>query len=183
MKNKILILNSYCKKVEEFLLVATIGTMTFLLVSGVVMRFIFNESLAFSEELGSMMLIAAAYIGSPYAVRQSKHIRMVFLSELCSVRFTKILNYFTCLLAGIAFIAFGLMCGEYMLKVMASGRTFMTLHWPRWIVWIPVCLGLILTGVQYFIVLFLNIADRKNITSKADIWIGSECRMGEDKTC
>lgn len=179
LKNILQKVNAVFRKVEEYVLAAIMAVMAILLIYGVFARFVLNSSLQFQEEFGSLLLICSCYIGSIAAVRRSKHIRMVFLSDNLPYKATYALNLFNCLLAAAAFAFFGTLCAQYMLMNIANGRSFMTFQLPRWIVWIPVVVGLYGTALQYLLIVFYNIVDHRQMEGKEQIWIGSERRFGE----
>lgn len=171
--------NAVAGKIENVVLAIIMALMTVLLVYNVFLRFALNRSLQFAEEAGSLLLVSVCYLGSITAVRKSKHIRMVLLSDHLSFRKAYVLTLFNQLIPAIAFFYFGKLCFDIMVVNYASGRTFMTFQMDRWIIWIPVVVGLCGTGVQYLIAFLFNVIDRKSMNGKEDIWIGTELKFGD----
>ncbi len=176
--NTILRINRYLRYVEDVFLVIIVSMMAITLIATTFCRF-FGISFRVGEEIAKVLLVSTTYIGSAAAVRKSKHIRMVAISEFAGFKFTRILTLITFTVSGIAFMILTYLCWEFLIFSKESGRTFMSLPLKMWLVWIPVVIGLLLTSLQCFMVVLLNIADWKNINEKNMIWIGSECRYFE----
>jgi len=170
--------NKYLSYVENVFLSIVVALMAIILVMTTASRLL-GIPFASGEELAGIFLVSSTYIGSAAAVRKSKHIRMVAISEICSFRITRAVTMINLLVAAICFFALGGMCGEYLMFSKASGRVFKSLPFGMWLVWIPVVLGMFLTSIQYIITFMLNIVEWKKIQTKEMIWIGSERRFGD----
>lgn len=182
LKETLMAWNRILGKIEDWILVLVVGLMTALLVYNVFSRFVLGSSLQFAEEVGSFLLVTVSYIGCISAVRKSKHIRMVLLSDHLSFHKAYILTMVNLLIPAFAFLGFGFLCIQIMMVNYHSGRTFMTFQMDRWIIWIPVVVGLFGTALQYLLVFIYNAIDYKNMKGKEDIWVGSEVRYGDSSS-
>ena len=65
-------LSRIADKLEEYFLVFCLGFMVLLVFVQVVMRYIFQNSLSWSEELARYLFLWLSWIGASYAVRDAK---------------------------------------------------------------------------------------------------------------
>jgi|GEM_PF-2044915 len=72
--------------VEDWISVAILWVMSTFVFLQVVTRYFFNNSLAWTEEISSYLLICLTFIGSAMAVRKNSHIQIEFLYTLISHR-------------------------------------------------------------------------------------------------
>lgn len=183
LKRKLMKINAILGRLEGRVLAVIMALMVLILTYNTFGRFVLGKSLQFAEEAGTVLLVTVSYIGCITAVRKSKHIRMVYLSELIPLKETYILTLINLFIPAVTFFFFGYLCFQIMIINYHSGRSFMTFQMDRWTIWLPVVIGLVGTGIQYIIAFTYNIIDRKKINSKGDIWIGSELTNGDIEEC
>lgn len=76
-------LSRIADKLEEYFLVFCLGFMVLLVFVQVVMRYIFQNSLSWSEELARYLFLWLSWIGASYAVRERGHFRVqMFIDKL-----------------------------------------------------------------------------------------------------
>ena len=61
---------------EEYFIVWTLALMTILVFAQVVMRYVFHNSLAWSEEMSRYLFLWCSWIGASYAVKVRSHFRV-----------------------------------------------------------------------------------------------------------
>ena len=61
---------------EEYFCVWTMAIMTILVFIQVVMRYVFSNSLSWSEELARFIFLWLSWIGASYAVKERSHFRV-----------------------------------------------------------------------------------------------------------
>lgn len=61
---------------EEYFIVWTLALMTILVFAQVVMRYVFHNSLAWSEEMSRYLFLWCSWIGASYAVKARSHFRV-----------------------------------------------------------------------------------------------------------
>jgi len=66
---------------EEYLLVASLAFNVALIFLRVVMRYVFRNSLSWSEELARYVFLWQTWLGASYAVREHRHLRVEILAD------------------------------------------------------------------------------------------------------
>jgi TRAP-type C4-dicarboxylate transport system permease small subunit len=72
--------------IEDWLSVAILWAMSVAVFLQFVTRYLFNNSLAWTEEISSYLLICLTFVGSAMAVRKNTHIQIEFLYTIVSYR-------------------------------------------------------------------------------------------------
>ena len=67
---------------EEVIVIILLGTMTFLVGLQVIMRYVMQDSLSWSEELARYVFIWMVNIGISYGVKKNRHISIDFLNTI-----------------------------------------------------------------------------------------------------
>lgn len=70
------------KRLEEIILVSGVTVMILVIFFQVVMRYFFNNSLAWSEELARYLFIWQVWLAVPYTVMKGRHIRLELLRDM-----------------------------------------------------------------------------------------------------
>lgn len=130
------------EKFEEYFLVISMIAMVVIIFLQVVMRYVFNNSLTWSEEIARYIFLWQIWIGVSYAVKRSKHIRVTIMVDLLkNARVKKAME----LLATLIWLAFGIFlfyrAGIVMTKVHASGQLSPATFIPMWIPYASVFFG------------------------------------------
>ena len=167
------LISGACKHIERICLAVIVGTMAILLFANVFTRFVLQDSITFAEELGATLFVAITYLGSPYCVRKCKHIRMTALMERMPEKVAKKYSIVIDFITGAMFIFLGVMLVKYCIGVFKLGSLTAAMRVPRWICIAPVPIGCIATGLQYMLLVLMNITDKETY------WIGTERKFGE----
>lgn len=143
------LIDDWIRRLEAGILIAAILLIALNSIINVFGRYMFGQSLYFSEELNYFLIIAVTFIGSSYAARQSRHISMSAFVDILRGKNRAVamivINLVTaCLLALLAWYAV-----EYLMKVSSMGRLSPALRWPLHLVYIVVPIGLGFTAVQF----------------------------------
>jgi TRAP-type C4-dicarboxylate transport system permease small subunit len=75
-------LKKFLNNFEEYFVVWTMALMTILVFCQVVMRYIFSNSLSWSEELAKFIFIWLSWVGASYAVKERSHFRVEMFADL-----------------------------------------------------------------------------------------------------
>ncbi|MDR3353917.1 MAG: TRAP transporter small permease [Synergistaceae bacterium] len=78
-------------KFEEYFLVGTLFFSVVLIFAQVVMRYVFRNSVFWSEELARYLFVWQAWVASSFATKHSRHINLDIVVNLCSQNIQKIL--------------------------------------------------------------------------------------------
>ena len=145
---------------EGILLAAGVLLMAVNTIGNVVGRFVFDQSLYFSEELNQFLIVLITFVGIGYAARQGRHIRMTAIYDALPDRGRKALMTVICVVTGLTMLALAWYAWSYVATVAASGRVFPALQVPIWwaYVWVPI--GFAVTGLQYLMGAVRNLTER-----------------------
>lgn len=158
-------------RLESMMLALGVILMATNTVANVLGRFVFQNSLFFSEELNRLLIVLITFSGISYAARQGRHIRMSAIFDKMLPPARKVAMIMIALVTAAVMFALAYFSVSYILTVAKSGRILPALQIPvYWIyIWVPV--GLALTGIQYALTAV------KNIVSK-DIYLSSQVLEG-----
>jgi len=104
---------------EEYILVSSLVFTVFLVFMQVVMRYLFQNSLSWSEELARYVFLWQIWLGASYAVKERRHLRIEIIKDLVSENKQKYIEFVTLL------IWFGF---SLFLAIKASELTMMLLN-------------------------------------------------------
>ena len=154
---------------EGILLAAGVLLMAINTIGNVVGRFVFDQSLYFSEELNQFLIVLITFVGIGYAARQGRHIRMTAIYDALPDKGRKVLMTVICVVTGLTMLALAWYAFSYVSTVAASGRVLPALQVPIWwaYVWVPV--GFAVTGVQYLLGAVRNLTERDIYLSASTI--------------
>ncbi|MDR1572242.1 MAG: TRAP transporter small permease [Clostridiales Family XIII bacterium] len=120
---------------EEYLLVALISVTVVLLFMQVVMRYVFNNSLAWTEELSRYLFIWESWLGISIGAKHAKHIKIVILTDRAKGLLRPIIltvaDLFT-LFVLVALVYYGFILTQ---KIMDMHTSSSVLHIPMWMIY------------------------------------------------
>ena len=165
------ILDKIVANLEAAMLAVGVVLMATNTVANVIGRFVFQNSLFFSEELNRILIVLITFSGISYAARHGRHIRMSALFDKLTPAARKLMMIAIALTTAAVMFSLAYFSVSYILQVAQSGRVLPALQIPvYWMyIWVPV--GLSLTGLQYALTAI------KNIVSK-DIYLSSQVLEG-----
>lgn len=74
------IINILDEKLEEYFLAVTLSFSVILIFLQVVMRYVFNNSLSWTEEMARYLFLWQIWVGASYAVKKDKHLKADIIS-------------------------------------------------------------------------------------------------------
>lgn len=125
--------------IEDWVSVAILWAMSIAVFLQFVTRYLFNNSLAWTEEISSYLLVCLTFLGSAMAVRKNTHIQIEFLYTLVSYRTGLILALLVDALR-IAFLALSTYLA-YQVMVIMQFQYMAVVNWPLSYVYGGVFLG------------------------------------------
>jgi len=160
---------------EAFVLAWGVILMAVNSVANVLGRFVFQQSLYFSEELNQFLIVLITFVGLGYAARQGRHIRMSAFYDQLSDRGRKILMIIISAVTAIIMLLLAYYAIHYVANIARRGRVTPALQIPLYItfLWVPV--GFLITGIQYALTVVRNIQSE-------GVWISYETLDGYDDT-
>lgn len=143
--------------VEQVMLALSVLLMAANTVANVVGRFVFQQSLFFSEELNRILIILITFAGISYAARAGRHIRMSAIYDTLPHLPRKVLMVLIALVTSAFMFALCYYAWGYLQTQMGRGRVLPALQIPVWmtLIWVPV--GFFMTGVQYLLTALQNL--------------------------
>lgn len=157
--NGISILDTVLAKVETFILAYGILLMFLNTIGNVIGRYLFGQSLYFSEELNQFLIVLVTFVGLGYATRRGRHIRMSAFYDQLSDRGRKVLMIIIAAVTGAVMFWLSWISYEYVASVATSGKVTPALRVPLYLTYLWVPFGFFLTGIQYALTVLRNLRD------------------------
>jgi len=147
----------FINKLEAFLLIASVLLMATNNIANVIGRVVFQESLFFSEELNSILIILITFAGTSYASRHARHIKMTALFDLMSPVYKKIVIIIISLLTAVVIWMMCYFSIEYISWIAPKGKVLPAMQIPVYLTYLWVPISLFLTGLEYLLTAIKNI--------------------------
>ena len=123
-------LKKWFDNAEEYLLVGSLAFNVVLVFFQVVMRYVFQNSLSWSEELARYIFLWQTWLGASYAVKEHRHLRVEMLADRFKGRSRLVFELFV-LLVWFGFSAFLAYQGYRMTAFLAqSGQSSAAMQIP-----------------------------------------------------
>lgn len=134
---------------EEYVLVVSFVFVVPLLFMQIVMRYVFNDALSWSEELARYIFLWQIWLGASYGVKKSKHIRIDIIKMKMSTKASTILETFVIAVC-IGFCVFIAMNGTEMVsKIFSLGQISAALALPMGYPYLSIPVGAGLMTIRY----------------------------------
>ncbi|MGF1681698.1 TRAP transporter small permease [Photobacterium minamisatsumaniensis] len=144
-------------KIEGAMLISCVLLMAFNNVANVTGRVLFNQSLFFTEELNSILIIMITFAGTSYAARKGSHIRMTAVFDCLPHVYQKFLLIIISFFTSACVFAICYFSVEYISWIAPKGKILPALQIPVYLTYLWVPVSLFLTGLEYFITGLKNI--------------------------
>lgn len=128
------ILDKY-NKLEEHVLIASLVFTVILVFAQVIMRYVFNASLSWSEELTRYIFIWQIWLGASMGLREKKHIKVEVLQSILSTKAMQIMDIIANLIWMAACIYFAYGGTVLVLNLMEKNSISTALSIPLWTVY------------------------------------------------
>lgn len=132
------------EKLEEYLMVILTITMTAVIFFQVVMRYVFKNSPAWTEELSRYLFLWAIWIGASYGVKIKGHVRLTILTSKLGERLQDVVNVVVWTI-WVLFEIFLVVKGFELVQMFyAAGQVSTAMHIPMWLAYASVPVGCVL---------------------------------------
>ncbi len=160
-------LNDVIRKFEEYVLAYGVMVMASLTIVNVISRNFLGQGLSFATEVNEFLIVIVTFLGTSYAARNGRHIRMSAFFDIANKKVKKILTYI--MTGGTALIMYYVtyLSGIYVFDVFISGRMSPVMRVPLAFIWIWVPIGLLMTDIHYTLAFVKNIMED-------EVWISFE---------
>lgn len=136
--------------IEDAIIAFGVFSASVVLFANVVLRFFFNSGWSWAEEYARYAIIWVTFAGSGVAVRKGVHMRILALHEIMSERVKLIVE----LIINLVSLAFALFLvavgGRWTYQTFLTGQCSAALLWPKWVIYISVPLGGLLSTIRLF---------------------------------
>ena len=146
MRKTLHFLNRY---MEEIILVTGIGVMIIVIFCQVVMRYMFNNSLAWSEELARYIFVWQVWLAVPYAVIKGRHIRLELLPDAVGPKMKFVLDMLFFFVSAGFFLFLSYESVSVVKGVIRMGQVTPVIQIPKWICYLSVPVGSILAVFRF----------------------------------
>ena len=138
----------FYNSLEAHLLVISLAFTTLLIFVQVVMRYVFNNSLSWSEELARYVFIWQIWLGTSVSMKGNDHIRMDMLSNKLKGRGKLVLA----IVANVILLLFCVFLVKYgfdlVMSMKARGNSSTALKIPMWIVYASLPFSQLVVGLR-----------------------------------
>lgn len=154
-------LDTLIDRAEAFILAWGVIIMATNTIANVFGRYVFSQSIYFTEELNEFLIIIITFMGLGYVTRKGRHIRMSAFYDLLPVRAKKLMMILIACLTAVVMFILAWYAFEYVAKIARRGRVTPALQVPLYMTYVWVVIGFALTGIQYVLTMVknLNLAD------------------------
>ena len=142
---------------EGFVLAFGVILMALNSIANVIGRFVFAQSIYFTEELNQFLIVLVTFVGISYAARKGRHIRMSAFYDQLSERGRKVMMIFVAGLTAAVLFVLAYYSFEYVMRVAKLGKVTPSLQVPLYLTYLWVPLGLAMTGIQYVLTVVKNL--------------------------
>lgn len=154
------VIDTWISKGEGVILAVGVILMAINTMANVIGRFVFGESLHFSEELNRILIVLVTFAGIGYAARHGRHIRMSAIYDALPTSFRRWLMILICLFTALVMFTLCYYSVGYIMTVMGRGRSLPSTGIPAWWMYVWVPLGFAVTGIQYLMTAYTNVISR-----------------------
>lgn len=150
-------------RIEGLILTWGIILMAANTIANVFGRYVFDQSIYFSEELNEFLIVIVTFMGLGYATRKGIHIRMSAIGDVLPGRIRKGLMVVIAATTAVMMAILAWYALEYVQRVAGRGQITPALRVPLYLTYVWVVIGLVLASFQYLLAAIrnLNFADEE----------------------
>ena len=133
---------------EETILLILLVLMTAIMGVQIVSRYVFQNSLTWSEELVRYMFVWSAFLGVPFCIKHGLSIKVDQFRNLFPVPLQRILMYIDKIIIFLLFLVLFIYSFKVVRATYLSGRTSPAMQLPMWTVQISVTVSSLLSMIR-----------------------------------
>ncbi|MCT7654479.1 TRAP transporter small permease [Oceanimonas sp. NS1] len=156
-------LDRLTEKAEALILAGAILIMAVNTIANVFGRYVFSQSLYFTEELNEFLIVAITFVGLGYITRKGRHIRMSAIYDVMPPLARKATMIVIALCSAIIMFLLAWYAYGYIDRLAARGRVTPALQIPLYLTYIWVVAGLVLAGLQYVLTIIKNLSHNSQV--------------------
>ncbi len=141
------------EKIEKVVSCICVSAMAILVFANVIARYVFNHSLAFSDEMSTYLFVLMSFMGTAIAARRKAHLGLSIVTDRVSPRARRLIltvMYVISALFCLLVIIFGV---QMVISQYQLGQETASMQWPEWIYgsFVPI-------GAAFSMIAFLDVA-------------------------
>ena len=121
------------EKIEKFVSCICVSVMAVLVFANVIARYVFNHSLAFSDEMSTYLFVLMSFMGTAIAARRNAHLGLSILTDRVSPQARTILSVITYGIAAIFCLLVVIFGIQMVISQYRLGQETAAMQWPEWI--------------------------------------------------
>ena len=133
---------------EETILLILLVLMTCIMGIQIVSRYVFQNSLTWSEELVRYMFVWSAFLGIPFCIKHGLSIKVDQFRNLFPIPLQKALMYIDKIIIFVLFLVMFIYSCLVVKASYLSGQTSPAMQIPMWIVQLSVCVSSLLSMIR-----------------------------------
>ena len=133
---------------EETILLILLVLMTCIMGIQIVSRYVFQNSLTWSEELVRYMFVWSAFLGIPFCIKHGLSIKVDQFRNLFPIPLQKVLMYIDKIIIFLLFLVMFIYSCLVVKASYLSGQTSPAMQIPMWIVQLSVCVSSLLSMIR-----------------------------------
>ena len=143
--------------IDIYLACTALAGLTVLAIANVFSRYVFNFSIAFTDELTTNLCVLASLMGAAVAAKKKRHIGLTMFTDRMSPKTQRIVSVAGNLLSGSFCLLVFYLGIEMMLQQMNRGQISPALRIPMWIYDSFLSIGMAFVCVSFFIAAYNEI--------------------------
>jgi TRAP-type C4-dicarboxylate transport system permease small subunit len=159
-------ISAFVDRFETTIILVSTAALAILSFANVVARTVYR-SFYFTEELSQFFIMMLTFIGTSYAARKARHIRMGALLEAFPPKLEKVMIYIISATSAVVMFVMAYFSFEYMMALKGRGTSTASMGAPYWIFIIIAPIGLFMAGFQYVRTIIKNINEKET-------WLSAE---------
>ena len=133
---------------EETILLILLVLMTAIMGVQIVSRYVFQNSLTWSEELVRYMFVWSAFLGVPFCIKHGLSIKVDQFRNLFPIPLQKVLMYIDKIIIFLLFLVLFIYSFKVVRATYLSGQTSPAMQLPMWTVQISVTVSSLLSMIR-----------------------------------
>jgi len=153
-------------RVEVAVISISLTALALLLITNVLAR-TFYRSIYFAEEISQFLIIMVTFVGTSYAARKARHIRMGAIMEAFPPKLEKVFVILMSVISAAVMFILAYYAYQYMEVIRFRQQTTPSLRAPYWTFVLIAPIGLFMAGIQYVRTVIKNLVEK-------DVWLSPE---------
>lgn len=121
------------EKIEKAVSCVCVTIMAVLVFANVIARYVFNHSLAFSDEMSTYLFVLMSFMGTAIAARRKAHLGLSIVTDRVSPSARKVINIVMYLIAALFCLLIVIFGVQMVLSQYRLGQETAAMQWPEWI--------------------------------------------------